>query len=253
MDLRECILLEELIFPKYFTSYVEKEYGILFYNKYAKESNDSNHAVLYPNKVQDFSNILKEIKTFYLSKEITPIIYQPFINGYFGSKREEFENQGYKIEYYGHHPIMVLTDENTLHTPKRLNIRQLFEWDTRIARDIFIPLGKEYEIEVIKNSLVNKNNHLFVGYLEDVAVTITYAHVSQYNCTRFDHIVTTDEYRQKGYARELLSFVVEYCKENELPTCYQWPAHSTSEKMCYEAGFRELFQIEECCATYIVT
>lgn len=251
MDLQECIIQEELIFPKHFASYIEKEYGVLFYNENAKESNDSNHAILFPDKFQNFSNAINEVKDFYLSKGITPIIYQPFINGYFKSRRNVLENQGYELESYGFHPIMILKGKNAIQKSNNLDIRRVLDWDNRISTDIFVPLGKEYEIEVIKNSLRNKNNYLFVGYLGEVAVTTTYLHVSQFNCTRFDHIVTAEKYRKKSYARELLSFVVEYCKINKLPNCFQWPAHNTSEKMCCEAGFREIFQIEECTATYL--
>ena len=42
MNLRDCYIEEDL-FPKIFTDYEEREYGILFFNTDNKDSYDSNH------------------------------------------------------------------------------------------------------------------------------------------------------------------------------------------------------------------
>ena len=91
---------------------------------------------------------------------------------------------------------------------------------------------------------------MFVGYLNDIAVTTTYFHVSEYDCTSFDYIVTSKNYRKKGYAREILSHAVDFCKENNIPNCFQWPMHETSKKISYAAGFRVLFEVEAGAAVY---
>lgn len=46
MNLLECFMLEDM-FPKSFTDYEERPYGILFYNTTNKDSYDSNHAVIF--------------------------------------------------------------------------------------------------------------------------------------------------------------------------------------------------------------
>ena len=46
MNLRDCYIEEDL-FPRIFTDYEEREYGILFFNTDNKDSYDSNHAVIY--------------------------------------------------------------------------------------------------------------------------------------------------------------------------------------------------------------
>ena len=50
MNLSDCYLEEDL-FPKIFTDYEERDYGILFYNEDNKDSFDSNHAVIYKDQV----------------------------------------------------------------------------------------------------------------------------------------------------------------------------------------------------------
>lgn len=244
MDIKDSILKTEMEFPKIFASFIEKDYGILFYNENDKESHDSNHAVLYTEKIFDIEHVLVEIKDFYLNKGITPRIYHPFTAGYFENNQAVFENFGYEVRIYGNDRLMLLTQNNNIITNKTLKIKRLTEWDDRIASDIFIPNGEEYEVDVAKNSLKYKSNYLFVGYLNDVAVTTTYFHVSEYGCTRYDYIITAKNYRNKGYAREILSHVVDYCRENNIPNCFQCPAHETSAKMCHEAGFRVQFELE---------
>ncbi len=102
----------------------------------------------------------------------------------------------------------------------------------------------------IKNSISNTSYRVFVGYKESKAIAITYFHVSQYDCCRFDYIIISKDYRNKGYARELLSYVTDFCRENNMKNCFQWPAHKTSERICYEAGFRHLFFAEAGRASY---
>ena len=53
MNLRDGYLEEDL-FPKLFTNYEERSYGILFYNEENRDSYDSNHAVIYKDRI-DYS------------------------------------------------------------------------------------------------------------------------------------------------------------------------------------------------------
>lgn len=64
MNLRDCYIEEDL-FPKIFTDYEEREYGILFFNTDNKDSYDSNHAVIYKDKIHDLQHVLSDITEFY--------------------------------------------------------------------------------------------------------------------------------------------------------------------------------------------
>lgn len=243
----------EAEFPKHFTNWEDRDYGILFYNEADRDSYDSNHAVLYPEQVHDLNSVLQDITLFYKDKKITPNIYHPFVDGYFENNKDCFEKNGYEIHTFDKYNIMILSADNAIISSNELDIRHLNQWDERISTDIFLPNGEAYEVEVARNSMHNSGNYLFVGYLHDVAVVTLYLHTTEYGCTRFDYINTAKSYRGKGYAREILSYVVNFCRKNKLPDCFQWPAHESSRKMCYEAGFRPLFELPNGAATYVGT
>lgn len=233
---------EENEFPKHFASYEEKEYGILFYMEDNKDSYDGNHACIYPDKITDLGTVLDDISEFYRKLGMSASIYHPFEKDYFKNNIEMLKAHGYSYTAEDDHRVMLLTAENSIITPKRLDIRVLNRWDERVATDILIPSGEPWEIDVTKKRAEQKGTYLFVGYLDGRAVVYTDIHKSEYGNTRFDYIVTAKEYRGNGYASELLSFVVEYCKKNEFPMCWQWAG--PSEHICYKAGFREVFAME---------
>jgi len=238
----ESIKQEEIDFPKRFASYVEKEYGILFYMEDNKDSYDGNHACIYPQKITDLGAVLDDISAFYKRFGIKASIYHPFEKDYFRNNEEILNAHGYTYTAEDDHRVMLLTEVNRIRSEKRLDIRVLSEWDERVATDILIPSGEPWEVDVTKKRVEQEGTYLFVGYLDDKAVVYTDIHKSEYGNTRFDYIVTAKESRGKGYASELLSFVVEYCKENDFPMCWQWAG--PSEHICYQAGFRETFTME---------
>ncbi len=238
----ESIKQEEIDFPKRFASYVEKEYGILFYMEDNKDSYDGNHACIYPQKITDLGAVLDDITAFYKQLGMKASIYHPFEKDYFKNNEEILKAHGYTYTAEDDHRVMLLTAENRIRPEKRLDIRVLSEWDERVATDILIPSGEPWEVDVTKKRVEQEGTYLFVGYLGDKAVVYTDIHKSEHGNTRFDYIVTAKESRGKGYASELLSFVVEYCKEHNLPMCWQWAG--PSEHICYQAGFREAFTME---------
>lgn len=249
----KAIKLEEDMFPKAFTNFIEKDFGILFYNEHNKNSYDSNHALIYKNKIRDLGSVLDFITEFYTNMNINPNIYQAVEDeGYFKENEAIFKKYGYSVWVEGPNNFMILTDENNIKSNNQLDIKLITEWDERIAADICIPSKESHEIEVIKSSINCTNHRVFVGYKESKAVAITYFHISEYDCCRFDYIIVSKDYRNKGYARELLSYVTDFCRENNLKNCFQWPAHKTSETICYEAGFRHLFSAEAGRASYNV-
>ena len=246
-EYEESIKQEEIDFPKRFASYVEKEYGILFYMEDNKDSYDGNHACIYPQKITDFGAVLDDIAAFYKKFGIKASIYHPFEKDYFRNNEEILKAHGYTYTAEDDHRVMLLTAENRIRLEKRLDIRVLDEWDERVATDILIPSGEPWEVDVTKKRVGQDGAYLFVGYLDDKAVVYTDIHKSEHGNTRFDYIVTAKDSRGKGYASELLSFVVEYCKENNFPMCWQWAG--PSEHICYQAGFREAFTMEAGYAT----
>lgn len=240
--LSNSIKREENEFPKWFASYVEKDYGILFYMEDNKDSYDGNHACIYPEKITDLGAVLDDIAAFYGKMGRRASIYHPFVKDYFKDNEGILNAHGFTYTPEEEHRVMLLTAENEITTPKRMDIRVLQEWDERVATDILIPSGEPWEVDVTRKRMAQDGTYLFVGYLDGKAVAYTDIHKSKYGNTRFDYIVTAKEHRGKAYASELLSFVIEYCKENDFPMCWQWAG--PSEHICYRAGFREAFSME---------
>ena len=75
----EKMYLEEDLFPREITSYETRYYGLLFFNEKNKDSFDSNHAIIYREKIQDVEKVLNDIVSFYRTKGIRPNIYQFFV------------------------------------------------------------------------------------------------------------------------------------------------------------------------------
>ena len=238
----QAIKQEEIDFPKRFASYVEKEYGILFYMADNKDSYDGNHACIYPAKITDLGAVLDDITAFYRELGSRASIYHPFEKDYFRKNEMTLHAHGYTYIPEEDHRVMLLTEDNQINAPKGLDIKVLNRWDEHVATDILIPSGEPWEVDVTKKRAEQEGAYLFVGYLCKEAVVYTDIHKSDNGNTRFDYIVTAKKHRGKGYASELLSFVVEYCKEHDFPICWQWAG--PSEHICYQAGFREAFTME---------
>ena len=58
---------------------IERDYGILFYNTENKDSFDSNHAVIYRERIQNLQ-VISDIADFYKAKGRRPIIYQSMLD-----------------------------------------------------------------------------------------------------------------------------------------------------------------------------
>ena len=67
---------EEDLFPREFTQVIERPWGNIYYSPDNPDSYDSNHALIYRDKVDDLPDVLREIADFYLSRGRKPIIYQ---------------------------------------------------------------------------------------------------------------------------------------------------------------------------------
>ena len=111
--------LEEDLFPREITCFIEKDYGILFYNDDNKDSFDSNHAIIYRNKISDLSVVLQDIIRFYKGKGITPNIYQSISDdGYFEEIQNELDQFGFEswteLQRY-----MILFGENEIRPSAR--------------------------------------------------------------------------------------------------------------------------------------
>ena len=251
--IRKQIIKEEMEFPKAFTCYEEHDYGILYYNAENQNSGDSNHSVIYPERITDLRYVLNDIADFYKSKGISPYsyVYHPFVEDYFIDNAKILKECGYEFTISPDTSVMLLTEQNKIDIPERLDIRRIENWDERVNNDVLTCVAsKEHFTTVIKNSM-GENNYLFIGYIENEAASLLAFHVSKHGVTRFDEMGTAEKHKNRGYAREMNRYAADFVRSHNLPIAYQWPAHKTSERITTEAGFRVAFTVPSGSATLV--
>jgi len=242
MNIKNNIAKAEQEFPKLFTFYEERPYGILFYNTKIKDHHDSNHAILYPEKINDLNTVLTDIRNFYQNKRIIPAIYPPPVENYFINNVKLLKDNGYAFMTGLDARIMVLKNTENMPLSNKLDIKQIK--DIRMIKNgSYFAEQDEYLTEIYINCIEKENHYLFVGYYEEKPVALLSFHVSEYGCTRFDEMKTAKEYMNKGFAREMNKYAANFCINNNLPVAYQWPAHGTSERITTEAGFQVAFTL----------
>lgn len=247
MDLLESIKLEEQEFPRLFARYEERPYGTLFFNESIPDHHDSNHAVLYPERVRDLRAVLEDIVAFYQAKGLQPALFHPFVEDYFVDNAKTLKACGFSLTITLDRRIMVLEGTQTKPVSGALQIKRMTAADMDTD---FIPDEDEYLRALYANSLHKENHYVFVGYHDAQPASLVSFHVSEYGCTRFDEMTTADRFKGRGFARDMNSFAVNYCLAHGLPTPYQWPAHDTSERITAEAGFRVAYLLPGGYATY---
>ena len=242
MDMKNLltrIYIEEDLFPREITTYEEKSYGYLFYNEQNKDSYDSNHALIYRDKISNLNDVLSDIKNFYLEKGITPNIYQSISEeGFFEEIVDGLEKNGF--EYWTEtQNYMVLSDKNTINPNSGIEVKIISEWNDEYGKEIFEKSGEPWGIDVLKRALLNDNTVFFVAYYKGTPVGMTYCHITDGVC-RVDYLLVATEYRNVGIGRAIISSFVDYCNVNAIEICYLWPDGETAEKIYYEAGFRHV-------------
>lgn len=235
MDLRDCYVLEDL-FPKSFAAFEERKYGILFYNTDNKDSYDSNHAIIYREKIDDLSEVLEDIVSFYKEKGLKPIIYQSTLDrGYFEEIKTELAQAGFD-SWLEEQRFMVLMAENSIIPNENIVVKQLNNWDESL-KQIFIEAEEEWEIEVVKTAINHPGIYLWVAYFEEKPIGILYC-INEGNICRGNYVLVSKLHRNVGAGRTLCYHYVEWCKESGIKTVFHWPDGEHPEKINYEGGFR---------------
>lgn len=231
------IFKEEDLFPREFVAFEEKDYGILFYDETNKDSYDSNHAVIFKEKVSDLDAALADVVAFYESKGQRPIVYQATAEeGYFAAHTDVFEKHGFKTWEEELH-IMVPVETNKLIPNPEITVKRVTEWENAFASEIFVKAEEPWEIGVAKRMIKNPNTVFLVAYYKEQPVGMTYVHVRDGVC-RYDYILVSKEHRGIGVGRTLMHALVECCKEQNIVNCYLWPADAAAQRIYAEAGFQ---------------
>lgn len=248
--LLEKIYKEEDYFPREITFWEEREYGVLFYNEGNQDSYDSNHAVIFKDRINDLNEVLDDIVKFYLKKGIKPVIYQSISDeGFFEDVKTILSEHGFE-SWSESQRYMVLSERNTITPNPQVTVRKISEWQGIYATEIFEKAGEPWETAVAKKSLDNRNTLFFVAYDREKPVGMTYAHMHDDVC-RVDYLLVSKEHRNEGVGRALINSFVEHCRANHIENCFLWPGGETAERIYYEAGFRHVDTKQAGRASYV--
>ena len=195
MNLRDCYMEEDL-FPKIFTDYEEREYGILFFNTDNKDSYDSNHAVIYKDKIPDLQYVLSDIIAFYMEKGSSPIIYQSMLDdNWFDEIQEELSAAGFR-SWIEDQEYMLQVDENRIIPNSDITVRIVSEWSDGIE-NVFIDAEEPWEIKVAKKTLDCPESWMFAASMNGKIIGLLYGHISERAC-RVDYLLVSKKHRKAG-------------------------------------------------------
>ena len=226
---------EEDLFPHEFTHAKERPWGTLFHNVDNPDSYDSNHALIYRDKVDDLPAVLSEITAFYRERGMRPIIYQSILDdGWFGEIAGDLQAAGYRSWQEAQH-WMVLSAESRI--TARADVRRVTEWTDDLAVHLYEAAGEPWEIAVAKRQLMNASTLYFAAYVAGKPVGAIYGHVNREGICRIDYLLVATAHRGKGIGRALTHAFVTHCQEHHLP-CALWPDGDGPRRIYEEAGFR---------------
>lgn len=249
MTQKEIILSEEAEYPDTtFSDSIRTDEYTAFYFEKCIDLHEGNHAIIYPEKIKNLEKALDEINGIYAKINRKAAIFHPLCSAgdkyynYFEENRNIIEKCGWEITLNDDYKFMTLSDKNKIKRNNFLDIKLLDDWDEKIADDIILPSGENYELESTKKfaSQKKKNNLLFVGYIGNKAIIYSIIHKScRWDCVRFDYILCAEEQRGKGYGSEMVSYIVDFCKKQKFNNCFQWAG--PSENIVRKAGFCDVF------------
>lgn len=228
--------LEEDLFPKIFTEYEERDYGILFYNMKNKDSFDSNHAVIYKDRIQDLQRVLADIFQFYEAKGIRTIIYQSMLDdNWFAEIKDELTSAGFE-SWVEDQEYMLQADENRIISNPEIVVRKVSEWSDEIE-NVFVEAEEPWEILVAKKTLAYPNTWMFAASLNGKTIGLLYGHISERAC-RVDYLLVSKKHRKTGAGRALFYNYVEWCRQNGIENVYIWSDGDTPKRIYEEGGYR---------------
>ena len=257
-EIAKKIIDTENIAAKSFSNFRETDYGMLFYDEANPDSNDANHAIITKyDENTNFDRIAKEIKEFYLSKNLCPRIYSNLVLGQFEKAKDYLLNNGFEIETHDNY-YLIHTAECKISEPYTLKIRHINQNDDLSFIFKLFEVkedrrgGADRVYKTIEKQIKLSNFNMFVGYLEN-ETPVTMAAVEYHNGIAFvDKVRTAEEYRGKSYARQLTKFWVEWhYKNHEDCLLYLLYNNPIAGRIYREAGFTDVDWNFESWSAYI--
>ena len=226
---------EEDLFPREFTQAIPRPWGILYHNPDNPDSYDSNHALIFRDRVDDLPAVLREIADFYHSRGLKAILYQSILDdGWFGEIAPVLSAAGYRSWQEVQHWMLLQADSAIT---AAADVRRVTAWSEDLAVHLYEAAGEPWEIAVAKRQLANPNTLFFAACEDGKPVGAIYGHVNDEGVCRIDYLLVATAHRGKGLGRALTHCFVRHCREHAIP-CALWPDGDTPRRIYEEAGFR---------------
>lgn len=230
---------EEDLFPREFTGVTERPWGFLYHDPDKPDSYDSNHALIFRDRVGSLPAVLAEIADFYLSRGMKPIIYQSILDdGWFGEIGDALSAAGYR-SWQEEQRWMLLCAPSAIVPQPDIVIHRETAWREDFAAHIFLAAGEPWEIPVAKRQLSSANTLFFAAWMEGRPVGAMYGHINDEGICRVDYLLVAPAFRKRGVGRALSHAFVAHCLAAGLP-CALWPDGETPERIYEAAGFRHV-------------
>ncbi|MBO2516504.1 MAG: hypothetical protein CW338_04390 [Clostridiales bacterium] len=234
-SMRPCYREEDL-FPRNFALCEEKPYGLLFCDPENRDSFDSNHAVIFKDRITDLGAVLKDIVSFYEEKGCHPVIYQSMLDeAWFDDEKEAFSGAGFDI-WNEQQRYMLLTEENRIIPNPEITVKRIREWDASLEQ-IFLEAEEPWEIPVARKSSAYAGEWMFAAYIGENPAGILYSHQCGDVC-RVDYMLVSKLHRGTGAGRTLVYHFAEQIRNAGVGNVFLWPDGDTPERIYYEGGFR---------------
>lgn len=239
MNIKELIALSDIYIAKAYADYVITDWGIMYYDDSNPTRHDTNHAYILNDDF--FEQAADGIIEFYKLKNREPRIYL------LKNQKEKFENfltdKGFDIFTVGEFHYFFLTDENKIPKTNRLDIKEL-TLPSSVTEKLLYNLYDTYMEEdpdtinrtriILQNAVVNPNCQVFCGYYKgEPACLAMIVESSDFGMYCFDLVETGKKFQNHGFARELISFMVNLCNR---PT-YLYSENPTAIRIYEQAGF----------------
>ena len=184
---------EEDLFPREFTQVFPRPWGNLYYSAHNPDSYDSNHALLYRDRVDDLPGTLREIADFYLSRGLHPVIYQSILDdGWFGEIAPALAEAGFR-SWQEEQTYMILREPSAIVPDPAIGVRQEACWQDAFGTHIFEAAGEPWEIPVVRRQMENEGTRFFVARIGGLPVGMIYGHVNGENICRIgEDVVLVD-------------------------------------------------------------
>ena len=226
----------ELHFPQRFSTMVNKNYGLIFWNEGNKASHDSNHAV-----ITDFVGVessVRDIEFFYKSKGIPPRIYSALKANDYERIAPALEKHGF-ITNFKEDKYFLHDHESILMEAEDLHIERVRKLNMELMETLALDFGGDWTIKVVERHLLHPSYHLLGGYVDGELASL--ASVSVFaGYSRVDDVFTRDRFRGKGYAGAMIHHLINYHRGISENYLYLYSDNPAAVKIYEKAGFSSL-------------